>query len=385
MLLRKMTDGLIVVAVVIVGLPAAAQAGGATDLTVKGNSTASDEEVSAIIEADAAKGTKCLGQVTEGRFTRPLPGNTVSATGRIYWQWRINGQVRAARWKATVSCRGARWHLSRSIGFPAAAGVGTGRASELFVPHSLKHGSLKARTGGQGGEGVLYPQGQCTWWVALLRPDLPWFPGEEGNAANWITAAKKRKIPTGSTPAVHAVAVFAPGQDGAGRFGHVAYVTAVDTGADTISISEANFEHKGALDTRTVPYLGLNFIYEGAAPTAGDKEENMKGGTEQPNPGKGEPGMTYAETAGSVISTWTDYMDGGGTPGEKIAAGQTVLISCKVTGLEVPDHDTWWYQIASPPWNGMYYASADAFYNDGATSGGLEGTPQVDPRVPTCG
>ena len=56
----------------------------------------------------------------------------------------------------------------------------------------------------------------------------------------------------------------------------------------------------------------------------------------------------------------------------------------KVTGFRVPDGNTWWYQIASSPWNNAYYASADAFYNNGATSGSLIGTPFVDPSIPDC-
>jgi len=55
-----------------------------------------------------------------------------------------------------------------------------------------------------------------------------------------------------------------------------------------------------------------------------------------------------------------------------------------VTGFAVADGDTWWYRIASSPWNSTYYGSADAFYNNGATSGSLIGTPFVDSNVPNC-
>jgi hypothetical protein len=61
-----------------------------------------------------------------------------------------------------------------------------------------------------------------------------------------------------------------------------------------------------------------------------------------------------------------------------------VQITCKVTGFAVADGNTWWYKIVSSPWNGAYYVSADAFYNDEATSGSLHGTPFVDPSVPNC-
>jgi hypothetical protein len=93
---------------------------------------------------------------------------------------------------------------------------------------------------------------------------------------------------------------------------------------------------------------------------------------------------TYAETTGGVTHTWTDYSDAGGTEGASIPSFDTVQIACKVTGFKVADGNTWWYRIASSPWNDAYYASADAFYNNGQTSGSLIGTPFVDPNVPNC-
>jgi hypothetical protein len=96
------------------------------------------------------------------------------------------------------------------------------------------------------------------------------------------------------------------------------------------------------------------------------------------------PAITYPETTGSVVHTWTDYLDAGGTAGSTIPTDTTVQISCKVQGFQVQDGDTWWYRIAQSPWDNGYYASADAFFNDGQTSGSLSGTPFVDPNVPDC-
>ena len=96
------------------------------------------------------------------------------------------------------------------------------------------------------------------------------------------------------------------------------------------------------------------------------------------------PPATVSETTGGVTHTWTDYSDGGGTAGVSITTNATVQITCRVTGLAVSDGDTWWYRIASSPWNNTFYASADAFYNDGRTSGPLAGSLQVDPAVPGC-
>lgn len=121
------------------------------------------------------------------------------------------------------------------------------------------------------------------------------------------------------------------------------------------------------------------------------------GGSEQPNPAPIElpppsspppppppPAATYAETVGGVTHTWTNYGNAGGSQGPSIPTGSTVQVACKVTGFRVEDGDTWWYRIASSPWNSVYYASADAFYNNGQTTGSLKGTPFVDGVVPNC-
>jgi hypothetical protein len=101
-------------------------------------------------------------------------------------------------------------------------------------------------------------------------------------------------------------------------------------------------------------------------------------------PSPGLPSGGYVETTGGVTHTWTNYTNAGGTQGPSIASNQTVSIACKLQGFRVADGNTWWYRIASSPWNSVYYASADAFYNNGATSGSLIGTPFDDPGVPDC-
>jgi surface antigen len=103
-----------------------------------------------------------------------------------------------------------------------------------------------------------------------------------------------------------------------------------------------------------------------------------------PPPPPPPPPATYAETVGGVTHTWTNYTNAGGSQGPSIPSNDTVQIACKVTGFRVEDGDTWWYRVASSPWNSSYYASADAFYNNGQTSGSLKGTPFVDPAVPNC-
>jgi len=94
---------------------------------------------------------------------------------------------------------------------------------------------------------------------------------------------------------------------------------------------------------------------------------------------------TWSETTGGVTHTWTNtnYTNAGGTQGSSIPhSNVTVEVACRLTGFAVADGNPWWYRIASAPWSGSFYASADTFYNDGATSGSLVGTPLVDPSVP---
>ena len=59
-------------------------------------------------------------------------------------------------------------------------------------------------------------------------------------------------------------------------------------------------------------------------------------------------------------------------------------MSCRVRGFVVKDGDPWWYRLASPPWNGHYYATSDVFYNTPNTSGNPINGVTVDTRVPVC-
>lgn len=108
------------------------------------------------------------------------------------------------------------------------------------------------------------------------------------------------------------------------------------------------------------------------------------GGTPPAPTPQSPPPPTYAQTTGGVTNTWTNYTNAGGTQGPTIPKNATVAVSCKLTGFRVADGNTWWYRIASSPWNDAFYASADAFYNNGQTSGTLAGTPFVDPNVRDC-
>lgn len=100
----------------------------------------------------------------------------------------------------------------------------------------------------------------------------------------------------------------------------------------------------------------------------------------------GEPGgplSTWTETTGTPAHTWADpvQLTGAGAP---LGPRQSVQVLCRVKGYVVQDGDPWWYRLASKPWNGHYYATSDAFYNNGATSGPVDDGVVVDEQVPVC-
>jgi surface antigen len=203
-----------------------------------------------------------------------------------------------------------------------------------------------------------------------MRPDLDGIT--TGNASEWLKEASG-KVPEGNVPVVGAIAVNTTADGGVG---HVAYVAGVTNNGSTLILDEANLKYDARvyLNIETPASEFQGYIYGGPA-----------GKGSPPPPPPPPPPMTFSETSGpGPVHTWTDYSNAGGTEGQAIPDNTTVQIACKVTGFAVEDGNTWWYRIASSPWSESYYASADAFYNNGATSGSLKGTPFVDPNVPNC-
>lgn len=96
---------------------------------------------------------------------------------------------------------------------------------------------------------------------------------------------------------------------------------------------------------------------------------------------------TWKETTGQLGSgTFLDphllTLDGG--MGIRIGGYATVEVSCRVSGAAVADRNSWYYRVSGSPWSDHYYGPSDNFYNNGNTSGSLNGTPYWDPNVPLC-
>lgn len=252
--------GLALVGVLLVP-PPSALAGGA-GLFLRSNVTDADS-VGITVAMGGFPYERCKATITKhGRSRSPRPINT-GKKGGARWSWMVPGNVGPGRWKFGVVCSGGRVLHRGSKVFRADGGIGRSSPG-LWIPGTMKERAARIKTkssgiGNGGGEGSLYPEGQCTWWVTRFRPDLPLFLGKSGNALNWARSAKRAGFPVGVVPAVHAVAVFQPGQYGAGRYGHVAYVTAVH--GSKITVSEANFRGAHRPDKRTIDSSGLEFIY----------------------------------------------------------------------------------------------------------------------------
>jgi len=97
-----------------------------------------------------------------------------------------------------------------------------------------------------------------------------------GNAGNWANAARQAGVPVDTQPVVGSVAVFPGGVDGAGSYGHVAWVTGVGNG--TITVEDYNFASPANGNTyynygqHSVATAGLSFIHFGTIGKQGGAE-----------------------------------------------------------------------------------------------------------------
>lgn len=103
-----------------------------------------------------------------------------------------------------------------------------------------------------------YPVGQCTWGVKVMAP---WVGDYWGNGADWAASAAAAGFRTGTTPQVGAVASWNDG-----GYGHVAYVTAVESN-NAIQVYESNYNgiqqignYRGTFDPTTAQGT-VTYIY----------------------------------------------------------------------------------------------------------------------------
>lgn len=244
-------------------LPATAYANG-SGIRLRSNVTKADK-VAIRVSLGGFPRERCVPRIAKSGRSERGKAVTTSNNGGAVWSWSVPGNVGPGQWKFSVNCTGGRSPHRGHISFYADGGIG--RASRgLWLPpmHAQSVDQPRADEGNGGGGASLYPFGQCTWWVAKQRPDLPFFPERSGDAMNWAKSATAQGFPVGTVPLVGSVAVFQPHQYGAGPFGHVAMVVAVL--GRKIRISEADKNADGGHSTRTISSRGLQFIYRKGNP-----------------------------------------------------------------------------------------------------------------------
>ena len=244
-----------------------AQAASTTVPVMTANAAGSDNTVVGTLNVHWRRRATCSATLTAEGLRGSLHRGRTASGGGIEWRWVAGASAPGGQWTAAVRCSQGNSHAGASARFLVPRSTPRGRVHQLIRPGSVHVRSSDGYAGkgnglGSGG-GDPYPAGQCTWYAWSRRPDLPWFSGEAGNAKNWISSARARGIPTGTAPATGAIVVFAPGQDGAGYYGHVAYVESVN--GSSITIAEANYNGYPAVHKRTVSSSGLHFIYGGLA------------------------------------------------------------------------------------------------------------------------
>ncbi|HLZ14966.1 MAG TPA: CHAP domain-containing protein [Candidatus Saccharimonadales bacterium] len=112
-------------------------------------------------------------------------------------------------------------------------------------------------------EGDTYEWGNCTYWAYALRlKNGDPIPTTWGNADTWDDRAAADGYLVDHTPAVGAIF-----QTDAGKLGHVAYVSAVDSKTGDWTISEMNAKGLDVVDTSTYKAgsaIFYNFIHDKA-------------------------------------------------------------------------------------------------------------------------
>lgn len=207
----------------------------------------------------------------------------------LRFRWKTNRHATRGPWRAVVSCGSNRDPLAaglvgvemRVTGRRAGRGPLALRGSMRKIDEALPAPRRASETvtglanpeAGIGSAGCVpdaggYCAGYCTHFVWTKRHDL----SHLGNAAEWLTGARARGIPTGTAPVVGAAAWWSGSSPYVtSSAGHIAYVIAV--GAGTVTFEEMNGPAGwNAIDRQTMPlasrYAPQGYIYGGSPASA---------------------------------------------------------------------------------------------------------------------
>ena len=141
---------------------------------------------------------------------------------------------------ATLTNTADRFGLVATVLYSDNSSTNFPLSDQNFVPQvqtQVTSQPAKPRITAYINEANTYPVGQCTWGVKELAP---WIPNWLGNATGWAVNARAKGFSIGNTPKVGSIVVW-PNE--AGGYGHVAYVTHVES-ATRIQVKEANYAGK---------------------------------------------------------------------------------------------------------------------------------------------
>ena len=305
------------------------------------------------LRAKTRPAATCLLGVRARHSRLAAPRVRASHSGVVEWSWLVPAKAPSGIWRLKVSCRRghSHGHASRRMRVHTAGSNGFGPLIQHSTGQVLSGLPAEAPVAGMRAVASAarftytdpFPRGECTWWASLKRPDL--WPAVNGNAGDWLRAAQRHRIPTGSTPAVGAIAVFFPYVGGAGGYGHVAYVEAVH-GDGTIRISEYNYGgyHVGPHYRTISPRSVSGFIYGGPVRTPGYQPTPTGGGTGYNVYGTGSDGL-FEHTDPDAASRHTGLLHD----------GAPVTIVCQRQSSSAINGSTIWDKLADGGYVSDYF------------------------------
>ncbi len=313
--------------------------------------------------------------LVEWRFRPPARPGTETVGYRAVVKADGVTHARLVRWAAELNAEAVRLHLP---------------VPTVITLSSLTVSPRKLNLPG-GSAAQLAVSGQLAEGGPAPQPIL--------SGAAWTTsnAAVATVSPTGLVTAAGAGTTSMTAQIGSSR--DTASVTVTSQPANLAAGRGANGAGNGGggnggggglsgPSPRTTAAKRASPVKKTHSPAAGSGPTPTLGSKSTQSPGTGGLGTSHSETADTASSTWSDYVanagNGGGTEGASISVGETVQVSCKIMGDSQTSGNPYWYRLASSPWDNEYYVASNNFYNNGQTSGPLEGSPLVDPNVPSC-